>query len=141
MRDKERLLLESHRVLRAGGKLLLCDLILKHEASVAEVYRLRNELKVLERSFGDARMETLDFYESALGELGFVAIERRDVSREVLPTLDRWKENLARHRTELAAHLAPEDIENFGRSCDILKELFAGDFLGYGIVTAAGGGP
>jgi 27-O-demethylrifamycin SV methyltransferase len=141
MRDKERLLSESHRVLRAGGKLLLCDLILKREASVAEVYRLRNDLKVLQRSFGEASMETLDFYESALDDLGFVGIERRDVSREVLPTLDRWKENLARHRHELAAHLTPEDIENFDRSCSILKELFAGEFLGYGIVIGARGGP
>lgn len=141
MRDKERLLAETHRVLRTGGSLLLCDLILKREVSVADVYRLRNDLKVLERSFGKTRMETLDAYESALAALGFVDIERRDISREVLPTLDRWKENLERNRAELAAHLAEEDIGNFVRSCDILKELFAGELLGYGIVTGVRGGP
>jgi cyclopropane fatty-acyl-phospholipid synthase-like methyltransferase len=141
MRDKERLLAENHRVLRTGGALLLCDLVLKREVSVADVYRLRNDLKVLERSFGKARMETLDTYESALGALGFGEIERRDISREVLPTLDRWKENVERNRAELSAHLAGEDIENFVRSCDILKELFAGELLGYGIVTGVRGGP
>jgi cyclopropane fatty-acyl-phospholipid synthase-like methyltransferase len=141
MRDKERLLAESHRVLRPGGRLLLCDLILKREVSLMDVYRLRSDLAVLERSFGEAKMETLDFYEAAARAAGFVEIERRDISREIRPTLDRWKENVERNRAELAAHLDEEDIENFARSCDILKELFSSELLGYGMVAGVRGGP
>jgi hypothetical protein len=46
--------------------MLLCDLILKREFSVADVYQLQDDLAVLERSFGKAKMETLDYYEATM---------------------------------------------------------------------------
>jgi 27-O-demethylrifamycin SV methyltransferase len=134
MRDKELLCAENHRVLRAGGTMVLCDLVLKRDLSLAEVYRLRDDLATLERSFGRAKMETLDFYEGVLRAQGFVDVERLDISREARPTLDRWKENLEKNRAALAAHLAPADAADFARSCDILRDLFAGERLGYGII-------
>jgi 27-O-demethylrifamycin SV methyltransferase len=135
MRDKVLLCAENYRVLRPGGAMLLCDLVLKRELSIAEVYRLRQELSVLERAFGKAKMETLDFYEAVMRRQGFRALQRIDISREVYPTLDKWKENLERHRVSLAALLPAQDLDNFARSCDVLKKFFAGDILGYGIVT------
>jgi cyclopropane fatty-acyl-phospholipid synthase-like methyltransferase len=136
MRDKERLVAETHRVLRPGGTFVLCDLILKRELSLAEVFRLRDDLAALERSFGRAKMETLDYYEQALRAQGFTEVERRDVSRQALPTLDRWKDNVERHRAALGAHLPAEEIDNFARCCEILKDLFTRERLGYGLVKA-----
>jgi 27-O-demethylrifamycin SV methyltransferase len=140
MRDKELLCAENYRVLRAGGTMLLCDLVLKREFSVADIYRLRDDLARLEGSFGKAKMETLGFYEATMRSRGFVQIEQRDISREVLPTLEKWKENLERNRVALTAHLAEEEIDNFARSCEILKGLFARELLGYGIVKGVKGG-
>jgi 27-O-demethylrifamycin SV methyltransferase len=141
MRDKELLCAESHRVLRAGGTMVLCDLVLKRELSLADIYRLREDLARLERSFGQAKMETLDFYEATLRRQGFAEVERHDISREAFPTLERWKENLERNRTALSAHLPAEEIDNFARCCEILKDLFARDVLGYGIVKGVKGEP
>jgi 27-O-demethylrifamycin SV methyltransferase len=136
MRDKEMLCAESHRVLRPGGTMVLCDLVLERDLSLAEVYRMRDDLATLERSFGRAKMETLDFYEAALRAQGFTGIEKRDISRQVAPTLDRWRENLEQNRAALSAHLSSAEMADFGRSCDILEALFASDRLGYGIVKA-----
>ena len=139
MRDKQLLCAENRRVLRPGGTMLLCDLILKRQLTLADIYRLRKELLVLERSFGKAKMETLDFYQETMRAQGFVEVDSRDISNEALPTLDRWQENLERNRMPLAAHLAEKDIDDFARSCEILKNLFAQEVLGYGIVTGGKG--
>lgn len=139
MRDKAKLCAENHRVLRVGGRMLLCDLILKQELSIADIYRLRDDLAVLERSFGKAKMETLDFYEATMRARGFERIQRRDVSRQAFPTLQRWKQNLERNRVALSEHLSPGDVENFARSCEILEDLFARELLGYGIVSGTKG--
>jgi 27-O-demethylrifamycin SV methyltransferase len=139
MRDKQRLCAENHRVLRPGGTMLLCDLILKRQLTLADIYGLRKELSVLESSFGKAKMETLDFYRKTMRAQGFVNIESRDISNEALPTLDRWQKNLERNRLPLAAHLDERDLDDFARSCEILKDLFSQEVLGYGIVTGKKG--
>ena len=139
MRDKELLCAENYRVLRAGGTMLLCDQVLKRELSIAEIYRYRDDLARVERAFGKAKMETLDYYEATMRRQGFVEIERRDVSREALPTLEKWKENVERNRAALTAHVAQEYIDNFARSCEILKDLFARELFGYGIVKGVKG--
>jgi hypothetical protein len=122
-------------VLRPGGAMVLCDLLLKRDLSIADVYRFRQELSILDRSFGKAKMETLDFYEAVMRRQGFHSLHRIDISRQVFPTLDKWKENLERHRKFLAGLLPEEDLDNFARSCDVLKRFFAEDILGYGIVA------
>jgi cyclopropane fatty-acyl-phospholipid synthase-like methyltransferase len=135
MRDKRSLCAENYRVLKAGGTMLLCDLILRRELSVMDIYRLRADLACLERSFGKAKMETFDVYETHMRAEGFEKITRRDISSEAFPTLGKWEENLQRNRAALAAHLSEQDIDDFARSCTILKTLFAEEVLGYGIVT------
>ena len=137
MHDKRRLCAENHRVLRPDGAMLLCDLTLKRPLTVADVYHLRDELSVLERSFGRAKMETLAFYQETLRAEGFVKIDCRDISNDVLPTLDKWEENLETNRELLAVHLAEEEIDDFARSCEILRDLFLREVLGYGMVTGA----
>jgi 27-O-demethylrifamycin SV methyltransferase len=141
MRDKERLCGENHRVLRVGGTMLLCDLVLKRELSVADIYRLRADLAVLERSFGKAKMETLGYYQTTMRAQGFENIESRDIGREAFPTLKKWQQNLEGNRALLRERLSDEDVQNFARSCEILEELFARELLGYGILSGRKGRP
>lgn len=136
MRDKPGLVAETDRVLRPGGCVLLCDLVLKQAFSVADLYRYREDLAMLEQSFGDAKMESLEFYQAAFAARGFSRIESHDISQEAMPTLQRWKENLARNQSSLAACFADEAMENFSRSCSILTRFFRDNRLGYGIIKA-----
>ena len=136
MRDKKQLIAENFRVLRPGGAMLLCDLILKQEFSVMDIYRYRDQLNVLERCFGKAKMETLDFYEGTIRAQGFECIEIRDISNEAFPTLDKWRQNLERNQRELAGRFSAEEIDLFARACDILTELFTAELLGYGMLKA-----
>ena len=131
MRNKKQLIAENYRVLRPGGSMLLCDLILKREFSVMDLYRHKDELEVLERSFGNAKMETFEF---SMRSQGFGCIKMQDISLEAFPTLEKWKENLEHHRQKLAAHFNVEEIDNFYRSCDILTEFFTQELFGYGMV-------
>jgi hypothetical protein len=114
---------------------------LKREFSVADIYQLRSDLAVLERSFGKAKMETLDYYQATMSARGFEKIERRDISREVFPTLRKWKENLDGNRALLRERLSDDDVEDFARSCEILQDLFARELLGYGILSGRKGRP
>jgi 27-O-demethylrifamycin SV methyltransferase len=139
MRDKHALCSENHRVLREGGSMLLCDLMLKKDLSLADIYKLRNDLLTLERSFGKAKMETFQFYEDAMRNSRFERISSLDISKEVFPTLDKWEENLQNNLAALKALFSDQDLENFSRSCEILKKLFTHEVLGYGIVTGQKG--
>jgi cyclopropane fatty-acyl-phospholipid synthase-like methyltransferase len=139
MRNKQLLCEETRRVLRGGGTMLLCDLVLKRDLSVADIYRNRGDLQVLERSFGNAKMETLNFYASTMQTVGFSDLTQIDISREVFPTLEKWQANVESNRGSLTSYLPESEIDNFVHSCRILKRMFAQDVLGYGIVMGTKG--
>jgi len=132
MRDKERLFEECFRVLKNNGCLLLCDLTLIEEFGIAEVFKYKEELAILERSFGKAKMETLSFYERKLAEQGFKDVEVVDISAKVTRTLTEWKENTTTNKDQILRFLDEEGIDGFLRSCDILSAFFADRVLGYG---------
>lgn len=135
MHDKHLLCTENYRVLRNNGVMLLCDLILKRELTVLDIYNLREDISALNRSFGKAKMETLNFYQKTMQAVGFTKIGSHDISDMVFPTLDKWLENLESNQISISAHLPMNEIDNFARSCEILKKLFTQEVLGYGIVT------
>ena len=132
MRDKQRLFAECFRVLKKDGCLVLCDLILIEELGIAEIFKYREQLAVLERSFGKAKMETLGFYERELSEQGFKDVEVVDISAKVTRTLTEWKENTVSNKNEILRFLDQEAIDDFLRSCDILSDFFESRVLGYG---------
>ena len=133
MRNKERLFEECFRVLKNDGSFLLCDLILIEEFGIEEVFKYREELATLEKSFGRAKMETLAFYERKLSEQGFKDIEVIDISAKVVRTLTEWKENTVSNKDQILKFLDQEAIDDFLRSCDILSNFFNGRVLGYGL--------
>ena len=134
--DKIRLFRENHRVLRAGGTLVLCDLFLKRELSVVDIYNLREDLALLEGSFGKAKMETMSKYKELLGLAGFVEIETRDISAQAQPTLSAWKKNVDVHLAHIQNYLSQAAIDNFMASCDILEDFFEQGLMGYGMIRA-----
>jgi 27-O-demethylrifamycin SV methyltransferase len=136
MRDKKKLFSENYRVLESGGVMLLCDLILKKELSVADLYKYRNELEILEKSFGKTKMEPLEYYCQILEEAGFSEIETFDISKQVIPTLMHWKNNVIQNRKNILGLLTEEEIEIFLHSCEIINNFFENNILGYGLIKA-----
>jgi 27-O-demethylrifamycin SV methyltransferase len=136
MRDKKKLFSENFRVLKANGLLLLCDLILINELNIAELYRYRKELTVLEKSFGKTKMEVLEYYDRDLRNAGFSNIKTVDISKWVRPTLKHWRANMANKKSDILQHFSSDDFNNFLLSCDIIDTFLKDKILGYGLVRA-----
>ena len=115
---------------------MLCDLILKRDFSVTDIYNLRDELATLESAFGKAKMATVPFYHECMTAAGFEAIESLDISDSVKPTLRAWKENVALNLERIEGLLEPQAIDDFLKTCDILEQFFDQNLLGYSLIRA-----
>ncbi|MGA8987922.1 SAM-dependent methyltransferase [Aeromicrobium sp.] len=136
MSEREALLTEAARLLRPGGRFVLCDIIRRRDIPFLEVRDRREDLAVLRRAFGAARMDKLGEYATYAQVAGLVVDEMVDLTSATLPTFDRWQANVADHRATVADSLAEADIEAFERSCDILRGFWLDGTLGYGLITA-----
>ena len=94
-------------MLRPGGRLALCDIVLQRPMPFDEVRRLREPLALLRDVFGDARMEPLAEYAELAAAPGSRSTTEIDLTAATRPTFDRWRENAERHRDEVVdAHSA-----------------------------------
>jgi 27-O-demethylrifamycin SV methyltransferase len=137
MRDRERLIGECARVLRPGGRMVLCDIVLRRQLDLAEVRRLREPLRLLREVFGDARMEPLERYAQMSEASGLQVDVERDLTSATRPTFTRWRENADRHREQVVELLGETDWQRFRDSCDVLEGFWDDGTLGYGLFAAA----
>lgn len=136
MRYRDRLIAECARVLRPGGRIALCDVMLRRPMPFDEVRTRRRELTLLREVFGDARMEELATYTRLATEHGLVVDVADDVSDAARPTLDRWRENANEHREEVVRQLGVEDWQRFVDACDVLDQLWEDGAFGYAVMGA-----
>jgi 27-O-demethylrifamycin SV methyltransferase len=136
MRQRDRLVAECARVLRPGGRMALCDVMLRRPMPFEEVRALRKELTLLREVFGDARMEELVTYQRLAEASGLVVDVADDVSEEAKPTFDRWRSNAHEHRAEVVRQLGEEDWQRFVDACDVLERLWADGAFGYAVLGA-----
>jgi 27-O-demethylrifamycin SV methyltransferase len=137
MRDRDRFVAESARVLRPGGRLAVCDIIRRRPLPFAEVRRLREPLALLRDVFGDARMEPLSEYRRLMEDAGLVVDVEQDLTEVTRATFARWRENAERHREQVDELLGAEDRQRFVASCDVLQGFWDDGTLGYGLIAAA----
>lgn len=136
MHDKSAMIRDSARVLKSGGKLVLCDIIAQRQIPLKDVLKQAHEFDLLRRVFGRAKLETLDAYRKWLVEAGLEVDHCEDLSIETAPTFDCWQANADRHREEVVAMVGEEVWTDFRLSCDVLRNMWAEDLLGYGLIAA-----
>jgi len=137
MPRKQALLEECARVLRRGGSLVLCDIILRRDLPNAEIIRRSREFLHLHYAFGHAKLEALDTYRRLAESAGLEVRETLDVSDAVFPTLAHWRRKLEENTEEVRALIGDEGVDHFRASCEILLTLWEQRFFGYGLVAAA----
>ncbi|EFQ82062.1 methyltransferase domain protein [Aeromicrobium marinum DSM 15272] len=136
MRDKDALVSECARVLRPGGRLVLCDLVRWREIGFAEVRERRVDFAVLRDAFGDAHFRTLDDYAALAESHGLVVDRVDDLTALTLPTFDRWRANADLHHDAVVELIGTEGHTAFVRSCDILEQFWRDGTFGYGLISA-----
>ncbi len=137
MRDRERLVAECSRVLRSGGRMVLCDIVLRRPMDLREVRRLREPLTLLRAVFGDARMEPISEYERLMQERGLTVEQATDLTEATRPTFARWRENADNNRDQVIALIGEEDWQRFRDSCDVLDGFWSDGTLGYGLLATS----
>ncbi len=133
---KDRLLEECARVLKRGGRLVLCDVIRRREIGLAEVVARRDDFESLKRTFGRATMEDLEFYQRTARDSGLEVVSSEDVTPQTRPTLAAWRENARRWRRAVVDLVGEAYLDDFVLSCRLLEELWDDGTLGYGIFAA-----
>jgi 27-O-demethylrifamycin SV methyltransferase len=137
MPARDALIAECARVLRPGGRVVLCDVIRHREIPFTELRARRAEFATLRDVYGVARMDPLASYVDRLAGEGLTVELAEDLTTATLPTFDRWRHNLERQHDEVTALLGADGGAEFARSIDILDAFWRDGTLGYGIVAAS----
>jgi 27-O-demethylrifamycin SV methyltransferase len=136
MRDRPALLGECSRVLAADGRLVLCDIVRRREIPFTEVRERRGDFALLRAVFGDAHMEPLEDYRSALAQLGMTVTDSSDITQPTLPTFAAWRARVDEHESTLRDLIGPQAVEDFVEGTNILESFWLDGTLGYGILAA-----
>lgn len=137
MPDRAALVRECARVLRPGGRMVLCDIIRRREIPFLELRERREEFAVLRAAHGAARMDPLEEYVGLAEAAGLVVDLARDLTRETLPTFAHWQHNVDAHRSRVNDLMGEQGVDDFEHSLRILDSLWRDGTLGYGILAAA----
>lgn len=136
MADRQALISECARVLKPGGRFVLCDIIRRREIPFLELRDRREDFAVLRSAYGAARMDPLEQYAARAAAAGLEVEHTTDLTTETRPTFGHWQDNLDRHRDRVTELLGAESVETFERSLGILDGFWGDGTLGYGLLVA-----
>jgi 27-O-demethylrifamycin SV methyltransferase len=124
--DKTRLFAECARVLRPGGRIALCDVVMiGNEAEELASYvmlghapkaaaRFRDAVhELIHRAFGSTVLKHTDVYRDAALAAGLTDVELQDVSPSAKRTLHLWAENAAKNAEAIAAAAGQSYLDDF----------------------------
>jgi cyclopropane fatty-acyl-phospholipid synthase-like methyltransferase len=142
--DKKNMFKETFRVLKPGGQMLLCDVMLRHKVSTSEQIQHLSSLGkkyltgylAMKRAFGLGNSEAFGFYTDNLLAAGFARVDVIDVSEKVLPTIDYWRANVATNRADISRTFSQKKIDDFLSGSSFVEYVFSNQMMGYGLVKA-----
>jgi 27-O-demethylrifamycin SV methyltransferase len=145
MRDKKGLFAECWRVLKPGGVVLLCDVMMRRPYTLADRLELLKAEKLNLiigsidniKSFGWVRLETFETYTRGATDAGFKQVELVDISEQVMPTFEGWKANILAREESVLKTLNRSQINSFINGSEFCKTFFKNKISGYGIVKAS----
>jgi len=136
MPDRRALVNECARVLRPGGRFVLCDIIRRREIPFLELRDRKDEFAILRAAYGAARMDLLQHYVELAEAAGLEVDRADDLTTETLPTFAHWQANLDAHRAEVVEILGSQGVDDFEASLPILEAFWRDGTLGYGLMSA-----
>jgi len=131
-----RLMRECARLLVPGGRLVLCDVMLKRPLEMRDLRRLHGELDVLRDAFGDAVMATPQEYHEAANMAGFEITREIDLTERVLPTFGCWRERGRQAHERVVALIGEEGLATLIAGWDVMEQLFREGVIGYSLIAA-----
>jgi 27-O-demethylrifamycin SV methyltransferase len=140
MEDKAALISACARLLKPGGRLVLCDIMLDHKLELGDVIAHRDQFLLLKEVFGRARMETLEFYQRQCEINQLTLSSSRNISTATLPTFSRWQQNALLNKEKVINILDETAWQKFFDSCEVLEKFWHQEILGYGILAACKAG-
>jgi 27-O-demethylrifamycin SV methyltransferase len=140
IQDKKGLFGECSRVLKKGGKLVLCDLIqLKAMPFYQGIWYLIvhiKDIKVAPRVWGPAHIVSLGSLCDPIINAGFSQACVYNVTKYALPTLKWWSENARRFRGGAKDEFSRQYTDDFIKGCAHLEKAFRDSIVGYGMISA-----
>ena len=124
VQDKKLLFDECYRLLKPGGEILLCDVLVNDKFNF--IFLVKNIFSVINtiKTFGRARAETPRRYTELMRQSGFKNIFSRDIGAETAPTFDWWGKNILEKRSDLIKVFDEKKIKRFQKSIATLKYFF-----------------
>ena len=136
MPKKNALFAECARVLRPGGRLVLCDIVLRRSLPLADVLSRSQEFLHLHYAFGRAKMETPETYRQLAERAGLLTTEVVDISDQTFPTFAQWRARLQSHEDTVRGLIGQDGLEHLLASCDVLPALWTEKIFGYALLVA-----
>lgn len=142
MMNKEELFNECFRVLKKGGTMVLCDILLRQPLSFfQEVYlffKNARDLVASYKTWGLKAVNSTGFYCNGLIKAGFKEIQVLDVSKNAIHTMRHWEKNALSHlgKNIEGPSFGEKDISRFITACRATERFFNEGYLGYTIIKA-----
>lgn len=138
--DKAALSRECFRVLKKGGRLVMCDLVqlrtLPFREGLWNMLANLGDFLFAPKVWGPAHISTLGKLCDILVDTGFTDLRVVNVTDKVIPTLKHWRENALRFLGRAGDKASRRYAADFARACANLEKTFRDGVMGYGMISA-----